>query len=46
MAMNQYLTGDPTQPPSVPGALEQIKLSVLDQVREYLSGREPVAVVG
>jgi uncharacterized protein len=43
MAMNEYLTGDPTQPPSIPGAIEQIKLTVLDQVREYLGSRQPVA---
>ncbi len=44
MAMNEYLTGDPTQPPSVPGAIEQIKLSVLDQVREFLAAREASSV--
>ncbi|WP_069931581.1 PapB family radical SAM/SPASM ranthipeptide maturase [Streptomyces agglomeratus] len=37
MAVNEYVTGDPTQPPSVPGAIEQIKLSVLQQVHEYLA---------
>jgi uncharacterized protein len=39
MAINEYMTGDPTQPPSVPGLLEQIKLTVLSQVEEYLRER-------
>ncbi|MGV9244959.1 PapB family radical SAM/SPASM ranthipeptide maturase [Streptomyces sp. NPDC003710] len=37
MAINEYVTGDPTQPPWVPGAIEQIKLSVMQQVHEYLT---------
>lgn len=36
MAINEFVTGDPTQPPSIPGKLEQIKLAVLSQVYEYL----------
>lgn len=43
MAVNEYMTGDPTQPPSIPGAIEQIKLSVLDQVHEYLGNRHLMA---
>jgi uncharacterized protein len=39
MAVNEHLTGDPTQPPAVPGAIEQIKLTVLAQVSEYLAAR-------
>ncbi|WP_170861036.1 PapB family radical SAM/SPASM ranthipeptide maturase [Trujillonella endophytica] len=39
MAINEFVTGDPTQPPSVPGRLEQIKLEVLTQVHEYLAAR-------
>ena len=41
MAINEYMTGDPTQPTWIPGAIEQIKLSVLHQVHEYLATREP-----
>jgi uncharacterized protein len=37
MAINEYLNGDPAQPPSIPGAIEQIKLEVLDQVTTYLA---------
>jgi len=37
MAINEFVSGDPAQPPWVPGAIEQIKLSVLQQVHEYLT---------
>jgi uncharacterized protein len=37
MAINEFITGDPTQPPSLPGALEQIKLAVMSQVYEYMA---------
>lgn len=42
MAINEYLTSDPTQPPSILGAIKQIKLSVLNQVNEYLHVPYPV----
>ncbi len=46
MAINEFVTGDPTQPPSVPGAIEQIKLSVMTQVHDYLAERAHLAAAG
>lgn len=46
MAVNEHLTGDPTQPPWVPGAIEQIKLGVKHRVSTYLAVHRAPARAG